>query len=238
MSRKPRRHSGPLGPPAPARGGVNRTTLFVGAVLVLLVAFGVGALLHRSATDQSGRQVVAGHAWHLSSDQAPLLGRADARVHIVEFLDPACETCAAFYPYVKALMSDHPGRIRLSIRHVAFHPNAEPVVRMLETSRAQGKYREALEAVLATQDRWTVDHRVDPERVWPVLRAIGLDLDRVRRDMSSPEITARVERDAADARALGVTKTPEYFVNGRPLPRFGLAELQTLVREELRSAYR
>lgn len=41
----------------------------------------------------------------------------------------------------------------------------------------------------------------------------------------------------ADARALGVTKTPGFFVNGRPLPRFGLEELQTLVKEELRGAY-
>ena len=42
---------------------------------------------------------------------------------------------------------------------------------------------------------------------------------------------------ARDAKALAVTKTPEYFVNGRPLPQFGLKELQALVREELARAY-
>ncbi|NMG42229.1 thioredoxin domain-containing protein [Aromatoleum toluvorans] len=32
---------------------------------------------------------------------SPTLGKADAPVVIVEFLDPACETCRAFYPRVK-----------------------------------------------------------------------------------------------------------------------------------------
>jgi protein-disulfide isomerase len=55
--------------------------------------------------------------------------------------------------------------------------------------------------------------------------------------MNSPAIAARMERDFADARALGVTQTPEYFVNGRPLPSFGLDELRALVKDELRAAY-
>jgi protein-disulfide isomerase len=56
--------------------------------------------------------------------------------------------------------------------------------------------------------------------------------------MNAADIAARIAKDTADARVLNVTKTPEYFVNGRPMPRFGLEELQRLVKEELRSAYR
>jgi protein-disulfide isomerase len=55
--------------------------------------------------------------------------------------------------------------------------------------------------------------------------------------MNTPEVNRRMAQDMGDARILGVTKTPEFFVNGRPLPRFGLDELQTLVQEELRRAY-
>ena len=55
--------------------------------------------------------------------------------------------------------------------------------------------------------------------------------------MNSAEIAGRMERDFADARILGVSKTPEYFVNGRPLPTFGLEELQGLVKEELHVEY-
>lgn len=224
--------------PAPKRGPFNRTVLFATAVAVLLLAFVSGALFYNSERQREAQQVAARSKAHLASEQSPSLGNADAKVHIVEFLDPACETCAVFYPHVKKLMADNPGRIRLSIRHVPLHQGSEHVVRMLEAARSQGKYWQALEAVFASQDRWTVNHRVHAERAWPALEGIGLDLDRIRGEMNSPEIAARMERDSADARALNVTKTPEYFVNGRPMPRFGLEELQGLVREELRSAYR
>ncbi|WP_407637466.1 thioredoxin domain-containing protein [Desulfocapsa sulfexigens] len=29
-----------------------------------------------------------------------ILGSDDAKVYIVEFIDPACETCAAFVPFI------------------------------------------------------------------------------------------------------------------------------------------
>ena len=225
-------------PPAPARGAINRTSLFIAAAVALFVAFVAGALVYKNGKDKSAQQLAERSREQLVSAHSPLLGKADALVHIVEFLDPACETCALFYPHVKKLMADNPGRIKLSIRHVPFHQGSEHVVRMLEAARAQDKYWEVLEAVFANQDRWTVNHRVHPERVWPVLEGIGLDLERVRREMNAADIAARIEKDSADARALNVTKTPEYFVNGRPMPRFGLEELQDLVRDELRNAYR
>ncbi len=238
MSRKSRRNPKPQDPPSPSRGGISRAGLFIAAGVALLVAFIAGTLVYRSERDQAVQEAAARNAAQLASAHAPLLGKPDAKVHIVEFLDPACETCAAFYPHVKKMMADNPGRIRLSIRHVPFHQGSEHVVRILEAARGQDKYWEALEAVFASQDRWTVNHRVHPERVWPFLEGIGLDLERVRRDMNAADIAARIEKDTADAQALNVTKTPEYFVNGRPLPRFGLEELQGLVKEELRSAYR
>ena len=79
---------------------------------------------------------------------------------------------------------------------------------------------------------------METKRIWPHLGGVGMDLERVRRDMNAADIAARIEKDTTDAKALNVTKTPEYFVNGRPMPRFGLEELQDLVRDELRSAYR
>lgn len=238
MSRKSKRNDKPQPVAEPVRKAAGRKMAFLVAAGALLAAFTVGAVAYRSHQEEAARQLAARSIAHLAVPHAPLLGNAEAKVHIVEFLDPACETCAAFYPHVKKLMSDNAGRIKLSIRHVPFHEGSEQVVRILEAARGQDKYWEALAAVFASQDRWTVNHRVHPDRVWPALAGIGLDLERVRRDMHAADISARIERDLADARALNVTKTPEYFVNGRPMPRFGLEELQGLVKDELRSAYR
>jgi len=56
-------------------------------------------------------------------------------------------------------------------------------------------------------------------------------------DMYAAEVTQRIEQDSRDALVLKVSATPEYFVNGRPLPSFGQQQLLSLVREELQRAY-
>jgi protein-disulfide isomerase len=208
--------------------------LIAGSILAVSVAAIGGILLYSGA----GPQAAVASPAALSSAGAPTLGERDARVHIVEFMDPACETCADFYPFVKQMMQNQPGRIRLSVRHIAFHQGADEAVRMLEAARAQDKYFVALEALLAGQSRWVRNHRVVPGAVATVLQDAGLDMQRLRSDMESPEVAARIAQDLADARALGVSATPEYFVNGRPLPKFGYEELASLVKSELARAYR
>lgn len=238
MSRKSKRNEKPQPEAARAQRGMSRGTIFLAAVVALVAAFAVGAVAWRSQQEEAARQLVARNAAHLAAPYAPTLGNAEAKVHIVEFLDPACETCATMFPHVKKLMAESPGRIRLSVRHVPFHQGSEHVVRALEAAKTQDRYWQALEALFASQDRWTVNHRVYPERIWPALEGAGLDLERIRREMNAADIAARIEKDLADASALKVEKTPEYFVNGRPMPRFGLEELQGLVRDELKLAYR
>ena len=161
------------------------------------------------------------------------MGDPGAKVHIVEFLDPACEACALFYPMVKNWMGQMPGQIRLSVRHVPFHTGAEYAVRVLEASRAQGKYWETLEALLATQSQWTRNHVVVPEMIDPAIAAVGLDMDKLKTDMNSIEVMRNMEQDRKDAVFLKISKTPTYFVNGRSLPSFGAQQLADLVREEL-----
>lgn len=66
---------------------------------------------------------------------SPALGRADAPVVIVEFLDPACGTCRDFYPFVKQMMAANPEKIRLVLRYAPFHQGSDRVVAMLEAAR-------------------------------------------------------------------------------------------------------
>ena len=169
----------------------------------------------------------------LASEHAPTVGDSGAKVHIVEFLDPACGTCAMFYPMVKRWMAEVPGEIRLSIRHVPFHDGVEYVVRILEASRNQDKYWETLEALLATQRQWVQNHVVQPERVLPAIASVDLDLEQLEADLNSDEVQQRMDRDLQDSKTLKVVATPEYFVNGRPLPSFGQEPLANLIREEL-----
>lgn len=95
----------------------------------------------------------------------------------------------------------------------------------------------SLEALLNSQRRWAPNHSPQPDLVWEQLAGIGLDLDRVRQDMNTPEIASRVQQDIADAKALKVMQTPEYFVNGKPMLSFGYDQLSELVNDALAKAY-
>lgn len=209
-----------------------KKTLFIGALAFLLLGFALAVLFQTA-----GRETPAGgatpHAEALVRMHSPTLGRLDAKVTIVEFIDPACGTCAALYPAVKEMLAQHPDSLRLVLRYAPFHPGVDQVIALVEAARRQDKLWPALEALLATQDRWTPNHRPDVERARRVLAGIGLDMTRLAADAADPAIAALIAQEAADIRLLGVEKTPEFFVNGRPLPSFGLQQLATLVAEEL-----
>lgn len=212
---------------------MNRKPVLIGAIAAVVIAVVAGVFAYRAEDAKATSEVALRNETFLVRPHAPQFGEPTARVHIVEFMDPACETCREFYPLVKQMIASHPGAIRLSIRHLALHPGVEPVVRVLEASRAQGKYWETLAALLASQPRWVINHRANPDLIWPHLEGIGLDLEQLRRDAQDPEVTRRIAQDASDARALRVTMTPEYFVNGRGLPEFGYEPLNALVQDAL-----
>ena len=123
------------------------------------------------------------------------------------------------------------------LRHAPFHKGSDGVVRILEASRRQDKFWETLEMLYKRQKDWTQNHRVILSRVWPLLPEVGLDVERVRSDMNDPEIAKIVQQDLADARALGVRRTPGFFVNGKPLEPFGARPLVELIQSELRIQY-
>lgn len=212
---------------------MSRNSLIAAAAGILALAVVLATILYTGSDPQPAQDELAARQAALASEQSPTLGDPNAKVHIVEFLDPACETCALFFPMLKQWMTEVPGQIRLSVRHVAFHRGSEHAVKVLEASRKQDKYWETLEVLLASQQQWTAHHTVQPEKIGPAIASVGLDMERLQADMNSIETMKRMEQDKQDSIFLGVSATPEYFVNGRPLPSFGVQQLADLIREEL-----
>lgn len=215
---------------------MKQKNLFIAATALLIIAFLVGAFYYRKQQAEQATQIASQNQVALARPDAPSFGNADAPVHIVEFFDPACDTCRDFYPMVKALMAEHPGKIRLSMRYAPFHPGSEAVVKALEASRRQGKFEPTLEALFASQNVWVQNHVVHVELIGPLLERLGMDMGKLENDANAPEVATMIARDLADAKTMNVTMTPEYFVNGKPLPSFGFDQLKTLVGDALVSA--
>ncbi|MDP5239473.1 thioredoxin domain-containing protein [Uliginosibacterium sp. 31-16] len=218
---------------------MKQPLIVAGAAVALVVAFIAGAYVYTSRQNSEVTQAVQSVDSPFKRANSPSMGTPAAKVEITEFFDPACEACRAFYPEVKKLIVQHAGKVRLTLRYAAFHDGSDYVVKILEAARLQGQdvYQKALEATLDAQPVWAEHGRPQPQKVWGVLAATGLDIERARRDMERPEIVARLQQDAADIAALNVRQTPTFFINGKPLRNFGQEGLRSQLREEIGAAY-
>ena len=215
-----------------------KRTLFAVAGLVLVLGFILAATMYRERRAAELDALAVEQESLFVRSYSPTLGGEDARVVLVKFTDPACETCAAFSPLVKRLMERHPGKIRFVIRYAPFHHGADEVARILEAARKQDRYWETLDLLYRSQRSWTQHHQVVLDQVWVVLAIDGgLDLDRLREDLADPRIGEILAQDLADAQALGVRKTPGFFVDGQELEPFGAEPLFALVEKAVRERY-
>ncbi|MDR1976215.1 MAG: DsbA family protein [Campylobacteraceae bacterium] len=203
-------------------------------LLVLAVLMSAAAYWYKSA---AAKQTAIVEQTMLVRDYSPWEGGEDAAVVLVEFFDPACGTCAQFYPLVKDLIKKYEGRLKVVLRYAPLHQNSDIVVALLEALREQSKFEQALEVLFENQNIWVKNHISQPELVASLLRAGGdIDINRALSVIDSEEVLRRVHQDIADAKALGVTMTPEFFANGHRLETFGYENLVQLIEEEMRRA--
>lgn len=164
------------------------------------------------------------------------MGPAAAPVTIVEFFDPSCEACRAFYPIVKQMMAQTGDDVRLVLRYTPLHQGSHEAVRILEAARKQNLFQPVLEALLARQPEWAVHGAPDIEKAWQIAAIDGFDMAKARQDAVSNSVTSVLTQDIADMKANNVHQTPTFFVNGKPLTEFSPQGLYSLVDAELKAA--
>lgn len=216
-------------------------------VIVVVIAAIVGANYYRSSVQNeriptnSNSTKSTVNTENLIRPDSPTLGAADAPVTLVEFLDPECESCAAFAPVVKKIMKDYEGKIRLVVRYMPLHPNSLSAATFTEAAGEQGKYWQAQELLFQKQPEWGTKH--GPQTSAPAdintlfkkyATELGLDTKKMDAAFAENRYQEKLQRDLKDGQALGVRQTPTFFVNGRRLARFGEADLRSLIDEELK----
>lgn len=211
--------------------------IFAGICLAFVGLFVATAFYYKNEQAQKYGDMAANEPSTFIRKHSRILGPEDAKVVIVEFMDPACETCAAFSPIVKHVMEQNPGKIKLVLRYAPFHDGADGFVKILEAAGNQGKYWETLNVMFKTQSMWASHSNYRPERLWEFLPKAGLDIEQLKKDMNDPALDDIIAQDLADAKTLNVRKTPGFFVNGKPLEPFGSKQLIRLITSELDKNY-
>lgn len=211
---------------------MNRRVLVALTALAAVVIFGGGAYHYTAQQKQAAAAVTAVDST-LVRPHSPVLGTVDAPVTIVEFSDPSCESCRAFYPVVKRVLASYSDDVRVVIRYTPFHEGSDEAVRILEAARKQGKFEQVLGALVEKQPEWAVDGQPDLKRAWVIAGEAGLELMGARHDDVKPEVDEVLKIDVADVQANKVEQTPTFFVNGKPLVNFSEQGLIDLAKGEI-----
>ncbi len=142
-------------------------------------------------------------------------GPADAPVTIVMFMEPQCPYCVRGSATMQQLEERYGPRLRLVYKHMPlpFHQRARPAAIAMEAAAQQGRFWEFHDALYARAGELNESGALLSE----IASQLGLDLGRFEEDCEDPALAARVDADVELAGSLGVTGTPNFFVNGYPM---------------------
>lgn len=172
-------------------------------------------------------EVLAAQRNLLENDpNAPFMGSADGSAVVVEFFDYNCPYCKRAAGDVKALLAADPD-IRVVYREWPILGEGSVfAARAALAAREQGKYEEMHWALMGLRGR------AEEASVLGAARDVGLDIDQLLADMSSPEIAAHIDVSRGLAQALGFTGTPSFVIGDALVPgAVPLSDLETLVAE-------
>ncbi len=159
----------------------------------------------------------------LSDKNDASLGKADAKVTIVEFSDFQCPFCRSFfqgaYGQIKKDYIDT-GKVRLVFRHfpLSFHPAARPSALAAECAGDQGKFWQFHDKMFTEQEKkgtGTVSYGIAELKTWA--SQIGLDSAKFNSCLDGEKYASKVDTDTAAGSKYGVSGTPSFFINGKLL---------------------
>jgi protein-disulfide isomerase len=216
---------------------MNKKILFIGTSLIIIVAFIVAVTIFQTSQTSQNKNTSFDNLNKVERANAPTKGPLNAKVTIVEFFDPACETCSVFYPLVNNLIKKYPGKVKVMMRYAPLHQGSDQVVKILEAAHLQGQFWPAIDILFKQQQLWTRHHVAEPKSALRLLSNLPLDREQFMRDLSSDNINKTISQDVMDGKMLNVRATPQFFVNGKPLINFGFKQLTQLVEEAIEEVY-
>ena len=76
---------------------------------------------------------------------------------------------------------------------------------------------------------------LNDEKINEIAGGLALDMEKLARDMGSPNLQNILSRDYNDGRRIGIRGIPTLLINGKMVERYGLAELEAMIEEELKA---
>jgi protein-disulfide isomerase len=140
-----------------------------------------------------------------------ILGTQTAPIELVEYGDYQCPSCGDSYLVVNKLLREMTKRIVFVFRNFPLtdmHPDAFDAALAAEAAALQNKYWKMYDLLYRNRAQ------LSPYRLNEYAKEIGLDMGRFNRDVQSPALSSKIDRDIESGLKSGVNGTPTFYING------------------------
>jgi protein-disulfide isomerase len=158
-------------------------------------------------------QALAAHRQEVFSDpQSPVDGNPSGNVTLVEFFDYRCPYCKQVEPSLEKLVADD-HQLRFVFKEFpVLGPDSETAARVALAARKQGKYDAFHRAMMGTGGH------IDETVIYKVAASVGLDVDKLKQDMKSPDIDQQLKANLDLGKTLNLDGTPSFIIGDTIIP--------------------
>lgn len=181
----------------------------------------------RAETAEKQKGALAANKQKIFQDPAsPVGGNPQGDVTVVEFFDYQCGYCKAVTGDVNTLLKTD-GKVRFVYKEFPIlGPASLTAAKAALAARAQGKYEALHNALMANKGQ------LDDAKIFQIAAGAGLDVDKLKKDMNTPEVEQAIGANHALAEALGIRGTPAFVVGDELVPgAIKLDEMKKLVAQ-------
>src|SRR5262245_21746798 len=160
------------------------------------------------AQTRSKDAVAANRRELLEDTSSPAAGTAGAEVAIVQFFDYKCGYCKRVSPTLSSLLEKHKN-VRMIYKELPIlGPDSHMAARAALAAEKQGAY------LAFHRELMSLNGPITPAVIEDTGKKLGLDVARLKADMSSKEVEGALMQNQRLANAIGVQSTPSFVIGG------------------------
>ena len=162
---------------------------------------------------QQSRGALSAHSDRLlNSRQDPSIGNPNASVTVVEFFDYQCPYCKHMAEDLVKLTEEDPDLRIVFKEFPVFGTESTLAARAALAAAKQGKYAEFHVAIMGFRGA------PSETAIFRLADQLGLNEERLRKDMQSEEIEAMIQANYQLAQQIGVRGTPAFIIGDELIP--------------------
>jgi protein-disulfide isomerase len=183
---------------------------------------------HAQAEEDEAREQIVLNSDAIFNDDASVASADTGVVNVAEFFDYNCGYCRQSHENTKKLQAKDGVRFVFK-EFPILGPGSVAASRVAIASIKQGR-----DKYIALHDAlMTYAGHVDQAVAMAVAKDVGLDMEKLKQDLQSPDVQDTIDRNMALAETIGVSGTPSFIIGNELVPGAAdYSDLEALVDEQ------